>query len=225
MIRKMLNIIKIYTTMIRQIINIDAKKCDGCGLCVDACHEGAIALIDGKAKLVREDHCDGLGDCLPACPAGAISFVTRETLPFNENVKDIPLMVQKCDCVDIVKKTRGDRARWPIQMKLVSLDASFLKNADLLIAADCTAFVHSDFHKNFIKDRVVLIGCPKLDREEYGQRLAAIIGNNNVRSVTLVRMDIPCCTALARMVKEALATIKRTVPLTVTVLTTDGKIV
>ncbi|MDR0198487.1 MAG: 4Fe-4S binding protein [Methanomassiliicoccaceae archaeon] len=210
--------------MIRQIIQIDRERCDGCGLCVDACHEGAIAMINGKAKLVREDYCDGLGDCLPACPAGAISFVTREALPFSEEANDVPMMTQKCDCIDVVKKTMGERARWPIQMKLLSPDAAFLKGADLLVAADCTAFVHADFHKNFIKGRVVLVGCPKLDREDYGQRLTAIIDRNDVRSITLVRMDIPCCTELSRMVKEALAMSKKKVPLEIAVLSTDGKI-
>ena len=215
--------------MIRQIINIDSKKCNGCGLCVDACHEGAIALIKGKAKLVREDHCDGLGDCLPACPAGAITFVTREALPFNEEaVDDVPVMVQKCDCIDKVKNapgSKGELTRWPIQMRLLPLDAAFLKNADILVAADCSAFVHSDFHKQFVKDRVILIGCPKLDREDYGQRLSVIIEKNNVRSVTLVRMDIPCCMALARMAKEALAMVTKKVPMNIVVLSTDGKVI
>ena len=217
--------------MMRQIINIDREKCDGCGLCVDACHEGAIALIKGKAKLVREDHCDGLGDCLPACPAGAITFVTRDALPYNEEAgagDDIPLMVQKCDCVEKVKNapgSKGEMTRWPIQLKLVALDAAFLKNADVLVAADCSAFVHSDFHKQFIKDRVILIGCPKLDKEDYGQRLAVIAEKNDIRSMTLVRMDIPCCTALARMAKEALASIRKNVPLNIVVLSTDGKVV
>jgi ferredoxin len=216
--------------MIRQIINIDRAKCDGCGLCVDACHEGAIALINGKAKLVREDHCDGLGDCLPACPAGAISFETREALPFNEDSAedDVPLVApkaQKCDCIDIVNVTKKTTARWPIQLKLVSLEAPFLKNADILVAADCTAFVNAEFHKDVIKDKVVLIGCPKLDREDYGQRLSVILEKNNVRSVTLARMDIPCCTALARMVKEAIASVTKKIPLDIVVLSTDGKYV
>ncbi|MDR0334434.1 MAG: 4Fe-4S binding protein [Methanomassiliicoccaceae archaeon] len=216
--------------MIRQIIEIDSGKCDGCGLCVDACHEGAIALINGKAKLIREDHCDGLGDCLPACPAGAITFVTREALPFNEDAgaDDVPIMVQKCDCVEKVRNqpgSKGEMTRWPIQMKLVALDAAFLKGADVLVAADCSAFVHADFHKTMIGDRVILIGCPKLDKEDYSQRLSVIFEKNDVRSVTLVRMDIPCCMALARMVKEALATVRKKIPLETVVLSTDGKIV
>ncbi|MCL2143285.1 MAG: 4Fe-4S binding protein [Methanomassiliicoccaceae archaeon] len=213
--------------MIRQIISIDREKCDGCGLCVDACHEGAIALINNKAKLVREDHCDGLGDCLPACPAGAITFVTKETLPFNDEPDGIQVMVHKCSCVDDVKGrpgSKGEMTRWPIQLKLVPLDAPFLKDADILVAADCTAFVSADFHEKYMRDRVVLIGCPKLDREDYGQRLTEIIGKNHVRSVTLVRLDIPCCAALSRMVREALAMVMDNVPFSTVVLTTDGTV-
>jgi len=217
--------------MMRRIINIDSDKCNGCGLCVDACHEGAIALINGKAKLVREDHCDGLGDCLPACPAGAIAMVTREALAYDEEHGDgVPLVQarsQKCDCIDLIKKSGGPKntVRWPIQMKLLPLDAAFLKNADILVSADCCAYVRADFHNEAIKDRVILIGCPKLDKEDYAQRLSAIFEKNGIRSVTLARMDIPCCMALARMVREALASVKKEIPLNVIVYSTDGKIV
>jgi ferredoxin len=215
--------------MLRQIIKIDKEKCDGCGLCADACHEGAIAVINGKAKLVRDDHCDGLGDCLPACPRDAISFIMKDTLPFNPVPDDVPLMKKKeCECIDVVKNrpgSKGEMTRWPIQLKLVSQKAAFFNGADLLIASDCTAFVLRDFHERFVKDRVILIGCPKLDREEYGQRIAAIISQNDIRSVTLVRMDIPCCNEMARMVREALVLCKKDIPLNMAVLSTDGTVV
>jgi ferredoxin len=215
--------------VIRQIINIDREKCDGCGLCVDACHEGAIALINGKAKLIREDHCDGLGDCLPECPVGAITLVTKDAPAFTVEQDVIPLMkkASACDCIDVVKNrpgSKGEMERWPIQLKLVPLKAKFLYGTDLLVASDCTAFVSKDFHERFIKDRVVLIGCPKLDREEYSQRLASIIEGNNIRSVTLVRMDIPCCADMARMVREAIAMCFRKVPLEIFVMSTDGTV-
>lgn len=213
--------------MIRQIISIDREKCNGCGSCADACNEGAIAMINGKAKLVREDHCDGLGNCLPVCPVGAITFVTREALPFNDDIieDDIPMMAPKAQTRDSTGAMGKSGARWPIQMKLLPLEAPFLKDADILVAADCTAFVRSDFHNEVIKNKVVLIGCPKLDREDYGQRLSVIFEKNNVRSVTLARIDLPCCTALARMVKEAIASVPRKIPLETVVLSTDGNYV
>ncbi|MCL2785787.1 MAG: 4Fe-4S binding protein [Methanomassiliicoccaceae archaeon] len=212
----------------RQIISIDKEKCDGCGLCEDACHEGAIAVINGKARLVREEHCDGLGDCLPECPKGAISFIMKDTLPFDPTASAIPMVkaANACDCIDVVKNrpgSKGEMTRWPIQLKLVSMKAPFFNGADILIAADCTAFVSKDFHERFIKDRVVLIGCPKLDKEEYGQRIAEIL-KNDVRSVNLVRMDIPCCNELARMVKEAMILCQKDMALNISVMSTDGTV-
>ena len=214
--------------MIRKIISIDAEKCDGCGRCSDACHEEAIVMVKGKAKLIREDYCDGLGDCLPACPAGAITIIEKDAPAFTLE-RDIPMVkkpsVTACDCIDVVKSrpgSKGEMTRWPIQLKLVPLKAPFLNGADILVAADCSAFVSKDFHERFVRDRVILIGCPKLDKEEYSQRLASIIGGNGVRSVTLVRMDIPCCSELARMVKEALMMCAHDVPLEIAVLNTDG---
>ncbi|MDR0791157.1 MAG: 4Fe-4S binding protein [Methanomassiliicoccaceae archaeon] len=217
--------------MIRQIISIDREKCDGCGLCVEACHEGAIALIKGKARLIREDHCDGLGDCLPVCPAGAISIITKDVLPFCVTADDIPLMPPRsseCECIEVVRKkpgSKGDMERWPIQLKLVNLRSSFFNGADLLVASDCTAFVVKDFHERFVKDKVLLIGCPKLDREEYGQRLSQIIDGNDVRSVTLLRIDIPCCAAMSRMVREGISLSTKDIPMETIVLSTNGDVV
>jgi len=214
----------------RDIISIDREKCNGCGLCVDACHEGAIAMINGKAKLIREDYCDGLGDCLPECPAGALTIIKKDALPFTVE-PGIPLIRMKkddCGCADEVRNrpgSKGEMTRWPIQMRLVPLKAPFFDGADILVASDCTAYVSKSFHQDFIKDRVILIGCPKLDREEYGQRLARIIDGNDVRSITLVRMNISCCGEMARMVREAMLTCTKNIPLTISVLDTDGNVV
>lgn len=216
--------------MIRRIISIDREKCNGCGLCADACSEGAIVMINGKAKLVREDHCDGLGECLPECPEGAITLIEKDTLPFSSAPDEIIVVKKKsvCDCIGIVKKgsgTGGGTAKWPIQLKLVPAKAPFFAGADILVAGDCTAFVSKDFHDRFAKDRVLLIGCPKLDREEYGQRLAQIFDGNDIRSVTLVRMDIACCGEMARMVREAMAMSMKNIPLSIHMLSADGNII
>jgi len=216
--------------MIRQIIRIDREKCDGCGQCADACHEGAIAMVNGKAKLIREDYCDGLGDCLPECPHGAITFITKDTQPFNPVPDEIPMLRKEnvCDCIDVVQNrpnSKGEMTRWPIQLKLVSMKAPFFDGADILIASDCTAFVSKDFHEKFVKDRVMLIGCPKLDKEDYSQRICEIATKNDIRSITLVRMDIPCCSEMARMVKEALMLCPKDLPFNIHVLSTDGSVV
>jgi hypothetical protein len=165
------------------------------------------------------------------CPAGAISLITKDVLPFCVTADDIPLMPSassKCECIEVVRKkpgSKGDMERWPIQLKLVSIRSSFFNGADLLIASDCTAFVAKDFHERFVKDRVILIGCPKLDREEYGQRLAQIIDSNDVRSITLLRMDIPCCSTMSRMVREGVSMSMKDLPMETIVLSTDGKVV
>jgi NAD-dependent dihydropyrimidine dehydrogenase PreA subunit len=174
--------------MKRHIIVIDEKKCDGCGLCVKACHEGAIALVDGKARLLREDYCDGLGNCLPACPCGAITFEQREALPFNESAAG--------------KKTAS--APWPIQIKLVAATSPALANAHLLIAADCCAYSVANFYNKYVSGKTVLIGCPKLDAVDYSAKLADIFLHNNIASVTVTRMEVPCCGGIEHAVRTAL---------------------
>ena len=184
--------------MIRKIIEIDREKCNGCGLCVSACHEGAIGMADGKAKLLRDDYCDGLGDCLPVCPTGAITFVEREALAYNEKA---PFECPGINAKSIVR-TNGpakpvqavsELNQWPIQIKLIPVNAPYFENAHLLVAADCAAYAYADFHSEFMKRKITLIGCPKLDEGDYSEKLTAIIAQNNIKSVTVVRMAVPCC--------------------------------
>ena len=193
--------------MIRKIIKIEEEKCNGCGACVTACHEGAIELVDGKAKLVRENYCDGLGDCLPACPANAISFEEREALGYDEAA----VLAAK------------QRVQWPVQIKLVPVQAAFFDGADLLIAADCTAYAYGNLHKEFMQNRVTLIGCPKLDAVDYAEKLAEIIKHNRIRSITVVRMEVPCCGGMERAVKLALQASGKELPWNVAVISTDGR--
>ena len=195
--------------MIRKIIRIDEEKCTGCGLCASACHEGAIGMVNGKARLLRDDYCDGLGDCLPACPAGAISFEEREALAYNGQA------VQEA-------KQAGRLTNWPVQIKLMAPNASCFDGADLLVAADCTAYAYGNFHKDFIKNKATVIGCPKLDSVDYTEKLSAIIQNNDMKSVTVVRMEVPCCGGLENAVKRALA--GRAIPWSVVTISTGGKI-
>ena len=174
--------------MIRKIIKIDEEKCNGCGVCANACHEGAIEMIDGKAKLTREDYCDGLGDCLPGCPTGAITFEEREAPAYDQAA------------VLAAKKL----SQWPVQIKLVPVTAPYYEDANLLIAADCTAYAYGNFHADFIRKHITLIGCPKLDNVDYTEKLTQIIANNNIKSVTIVRMEVPCCGGIEHAVKNAL---------------------
>ncbi|MGN1166298.1 MAG: ATP-binding protein, partial [Lachnospiraceae bacterium] len=167
--------------MIRRIIQIDEEKCNGCGACATACHEGAIGMVDGKAKLLRDDYCDGLGDCLPTCPTGAITFVEREAAAYDE------------EAVKAAQTSKGKLTHWPVQIKLASVNAPYFDGADLLIAADCTAYAYGNFHNRFMKNKITLIGCPKLDNIDYSEKLAEIIRQNDIRSVTVVRMEVPCC--------------------------------
>lgn len=212
--------------MIRRIIKIDEDKCIGCELCVNACHEGAIGMVNGKAKLLRDDYCDGLGDCLPVCPTGAISFEEREAAEYNEaavqeNMKKKQNQSLPCGCPGSQMKTisrenhpktvRTDvdenvsqLSQWPVQIKLVPVNAPYFEDANLLIAADCTAYAYGNFHDKFMRNKITLIGCPKLDEGDYAEKLTAIIKNNNIKSVTVVRMEVPCCGGIENAVKRAL---------------------
>ena len=231
--------------MIRKIIKIDEEKCNGCGICVDACHEGAIEMVNGKARLAREDYCDGLGDCLPACPTGAISFEEREALSYNEEAvlkaKERKNSVSTpCACPGTRSKTidREDKeykaectpsvrelSQWPVQIKLVPVNAPYFDGANLLVAADCTAYAYGNFHNEFIKNRITLIGCPKLDEGDYAEKLTAILENNDIKSVTVVRMEVPCCGGIEKAVKTALKTSGKFIPWRVVTVTLDGRIV
>lgn len=234
--------------MIRKIIKIDTELCNGCGRCATACHEGAIAMIDGKARLVREDFCDGLGDCLPACPTGAITFEEREAPSYDEaavrSAKERDAVRathggHSCACpgrrVETIRRdevTRGARpsaspsrlSQWPCQIKLVPTNAPYLDGAHLLIAADCTAFAYGSLHEEFIRGRITLIGCPKLDAGDYAEKLTQIIRSNDIRSVTIVRMEVPCCGGLEAAAKRALQESGKFIPWQVVTITTDGKI-
>ena len=197
--------------MIRKIIRIDEEKCNGCGACALACHEGAIEMVNGKAKLMRDDYCDGLGDCLPACPTNAISFIEREAAPYDEAaVKQ--------------NQTSNQLSQWPVQIKLVPVNAPYFNGANLLIAADCTAYAFADFHHRFIRNRITLIGCPKLDAVNYSEKLTAIFKNNNIQSVTVVRMEVPCCGGMEYAVKTAIENSGKMIPCQVVVISTKGEI-
>lgn len=206
--------------MIRKIIKIDGDKCNGCGLCATACHEGAIGMVNGKAKLLREDYCDGLGDCLPACPMGAITFEVREAPAYNEEA----VRKAKENQVPIPFVPGSKLTNWPVQIKLAPINAPCFNGADLLIAADCTAYAYANFHNDFIRDRVTLIGCPKLDSVDYSQKLTAIIENNNIKSISVVRMEVPCCGGIEFAVKQAINASGKMLPLQVATISTDGQI-
>lgn len=206
--------------MIRKIITIDPEKCNGCGLCVKACHEGAIGLVDGKATLLREDYCDGLGDCLPACPMGAISFEKREAPAYNEAA-----VLAAKEQPRAIAAVPGRLQNFPVQLKLAPVNAPYFNGAHLLIAADCTAYAYGDFHQRFIAGKVTLIGCPKLDGVNYAEKLEQIFRHNDIQSVTVVRMTVPCCGGLPFAVENALRASGKDIPLQVVVISPDGKIV
>ena len=230
--------------MIRKIIKIDKKKCNGCGACAVACHEGAIEMIDGKATLTREDYCDGLGDCLPACPVDAISFEHREAPAYDEEAVMRSKAKKKversfCSCPGTqsraIARDRGESeqstpasvsqlSQWPCQIKLVPVNAPYFDGSDLLIAADCTAYAYGSFHNDFIKNRITLIGCPKLDEGDYAEKLTRIISENDVKSISIVRMEVPCCAGLVNAAKRALALSGKLIPWQVVTISTDGKI-
>ena len=195
--------------MIRRIIQIDEEKCNGCGACAAACHESAIGMVDGKAKLLRDDYCDGLGDCLPACPTGAITFVEREAAAYDEAA---------------VIRNQRPLQQWPVQIKLVPTSAPYFDGAKLLIAADCTAYAYASFHEDFMNEKIVLVGCPKLDSVDYSAKLEEIIRSNNITEVTIVRMEVPCCGGLEMAAKRALQNSGKFIPWQVATISVDGKI-
>ncbi len=238
--------------MKRRIIEIDRDKCNGCGACAAACHEGAIAMVDDKAQLMRDDYCDGLGDCLPACPTGAISFVEREAVAYDEKaVMDNKRkkmqekmkregMTLPCGCPGTQSKkiehaecagaavAHGEPvsrlSQWPVQIKLVPVNAPYFDGAKLLIAADCTAYAYAAFHERFIRGHITLVGCPKLDSVDYSEKLTEIIRNNDIKSVTVVRMEVPCCGGLEHAAKTALQRSGKFIPWQVVTISTDGRI-
>ena len=237
--------------MKRKIVEINQEKCNGCGACANACHENAIRMINGKATLVRDDYCDGLGDCLPACPTNAISFVVREAAAYDEaavleNQKRLKeekengtfaknacpgLAVKQlnnpdCDYVGPAStvEMQSRLAQWPVQIKLAPTNAPYFNGAKLLIAADCSAYAYAAFHEKFMKGHITLIGCPKLDSVDYSEKLTEIIRNNDIKSVDVVRMQVPCCGGLEMAVKKALQDSGKFIPWQIVTLSLDGKI-
>ena len=209
--------------MIRKIVKIDEEKCTGCGLCASACHENAIVMENGKAHLLRDDFCDGFGDCLPACPAGAISIEEREGAEYDPQAvekRKQNLMQQHSERTAV----KSELMQWPVQIKLLPVQAPFYENANLLIAADCTAYAYAAFHRDFIKNHITLVGCPKLDEGDYTEKLTAIISQNNIKSLTIVRMEVPCCGGLERAATDALKASGKFLPWRVIVISRDGEI-
>lgn len=234
--------------MIRRIIEIDKEKCNGCGLCAKACHEGAIGMVDGKATLLRDDYCDGLGDCLPVCPTGAITFVEREAAAYDEAAVQANMAKKgqsPCACpgsqskllevqekmaakaeadVSAVSAVPSRLRQWPVQIKLAPIKAPYFDGAKLLIAADCTAYAYGNFHEEFMKGKITLVGCPKLDMVDYSEKLTEIIKQNDIQSVTIVRMEVPCCGGMEMAAKKALQASGKFIPWQVVTISTDGKI-
>ena len=209
--------------MIRKIVKIDEEKCTGCGLCTSACHENAIVMENGKAHLLRDDFCDGFGDCLPACPAGAISIEEREGAEYDPQAvekRKQNLMQQHSERTAV----KSELMQWPVQIKLLPVQAPFYENANLLIAADCTAYAYAAFHRDFIKNHITLVGCPKLDEGDYTEKLTAIISQNNIKSLTIVRMEVPCCGGLERAATDAIKASGKFLPWRVIVISRDGEI-
>ena len=238
--------------MIRKIIQIDEEKCNGCGLCAEACHEGAIGMVDGKARLLRDDYCDGLGDCLPACPTGAITFVEREAAAYDEAaVLEQKKKKMQAQGITLSGGCPGSRARqidrgnispsqptlqknasenpsqllqWPVQIKLAPVNAPYFNGAHLLVAADCSAYAYGSFHEDFIRGKITLIGCPKLDAVDYSEKLTEIIRNNEIKSLTIVRMEVPCCGGIEQAAITALKNSGKFIPWQVATISTDGRI-
>ena len=233
--------------MVRRIIEIDQEKCNGCGACAAACHEGAIGMVNGKATLLRDDYCDGLGDCLPTCPTGAITFVEREAAAYDEEAVKANMAAKKAsaggcsggcpgsqshairsapvqEAPVVHSEVRSRLMQWPIQLKLLPIQAPFYQGAKLLVAADCTAFSRADFHERFMKGRITVIGCPKLDEGDYAEKLTEIIRLNDIREVTIVRMDVPCCGGIQRAAETALRQSGKFIPWQVVTIGRDGRI-
>jgi len=242
--------------MIRRVIKIDEEKCNGCGLCASACHEGAIGMVNGKAKLLRDDYCDGLGDCLPSCATSAITFEEREAAEYDEEAVQIHMEKRKMEqkhmgvnknekisfgcpgsqsrvinnnkievkSVTSTSEVTSQLNQWPVQIKLVPPNATYFNNANLLIAADCTAYAYGDFHNKFIKNRITLIGCPKLDEGDYSEKLTAILKMNDIKSLTVVRMEVPCCGGIVNAVKNALKASEKMIPWQIVTISTNGEI-
>ncbi len=226
--------------MIRKIIQIDEDRCNGCGLCADACQEGAIEMVNNKARLTREDYCDGLGNCLPVCPADAITFVEKEAeaydagQPFPSDAGCPGSRIRQFERtsdkqvaagLNIPVQPESMLRQWPVQIKLAPVNAPYFDNADLLVAADCTAYAYADFHNRFIRNRITLIGCPKLDDVDYTEKLTEIISRNNIKSLTIVRMEVPCCGGLQYAAENALKSSGKFIPWQVVTLSTDGNII
>ncbi len=230
--------------MIRQIIKIDKDKCNGCGLCVAACHEGAIGMVDGRARLLRDDYCDGLGNCLPVCPTGAITFEEREAAEYDESAvkanmkqpESLPCGCPGTNAKEIHHKTAGTEQtpsakaethlnQWPVQIQLVPVNAPYFENANLLVAADCAAYAYGNFHCDYMQNRITIIGCPKLDEVDYSEKLTAIFKQSNVKSVTIVRMEVPCCGGIENAAKAALQNCGKLIPWQVVTISTDGRII
>lgn len=210
--------------MIRRIITIDEEKCNGCGLCAKACHEGAIGMVDGKAKLLREDYCDGLGDCLPACPMNAITFTEREAPAYNEAAVLAAKKAAASPAQAACECTQTQLRNFPIQLKLAPVNARWFDGCDLLIAADCTAYSCANFHGQFMQGKVTLIACPKLDAVNYADKLSRIFAANDIRSITITRMTVPCCGGIVFAVKNAIATSGKDIPLSVVTISPAGEI-
>ena len=226
--------------MVRRIIHINQEKCNGCGLCAEACHEGAIGMVDGKATLLRDDYCDGLGDCLPACPVNAISFEEREAPAYDEEAvlaakrakeESLPCGCPGSACQSIqhsaptaAANVPSELANFPVQIKLVPPNAPYFDGADLLIAADCTAYSYGNFHRDFIRGRVTLIGCPKLDGVDYAEKLTQILKYNDIRTVTVTRMTVPCCGGLSHAVRRAVESCGKQIPVNIVTISPDGQI-
>jgi len=237
--------------MNRQIIKIDKEKCNGCGLCVSACHEGALGIVDGKAELLRDDYCDGLGNCLPVCPTGAITFEERDAPAFDEaevkkNMEQKDILPCGCPGTHTKEINRESESvtsapvspitspamimattqlkQWPVQIKLVPANAPYFNNANLLVTADCAAYAYGNFHHDFMRNKITLIGCPKLDEGDYSEKLTAILSGNNIKSVTVVRMEVPCCAGIENAVITALQNSGKMIPWHVVTMSTDGQI-